>query len=351
MDLTDQPGEELRAEPGYAAGPARYATITLGTGADNKFTVALTRQGDQSAIYVDANNDEDLTNDGDGKWAVDHPTNWLTTVTLQVPYAGDGGETTLPYQVVFYYFKDQFPEKLIYYRDTAFRTTLDLGGQPCTAALLDENCDGRLDDLEATGAFVDADGDGEFCPGESSHEHFGPGEPFNVGGETYRLAAVAPDGSSVTVEKTGPVPAKADLRPGRPAPDFEAVDTAGQPVSPADFRGKVLLLDFWASWCGPCKDEMPNVIAAYGKLHDQGFEILGVSLDEARTDMDAYLAEQPEMKWRQVCDEQGWEAAVGQVYRVQSIPASFLLDREGRIYQTDLRGEALAAAVEELLKQ
>jgi len=368
--LADQPQETLVAEPAYPGGSARYATITLGTGADNRFTLALARQGDQCEIYVDANNDEDLTNDGDGKWQVDSQTSWQTTFTLRVPYSGPGpvvtrsdpwwsrvpkapasGERTVPYRVVFYYFKDRLPEVVLYYRDSGFRTALHLGGQRRLAMLLDDNCNGRVDDLDATALFVDVDGDGKLWPGMSSHEYYGPGEPFTVGDQTYRLASAAPDASTVASKKTDHVPAKADLRPGQVLPGFQAVDTAGQPVSLGDFRGKVLLVDFWASWCVPCKAEMPNVIAAYQKYNDQGFEILGVSLDEARADMDGYLAEQPGMKWRQICDEKGWQAAIGQMYRVSSIPTSFLLDRQGRIVKIGLRGEDLSAAVEELVKQ
>ena len=342
--LGDQPAEPLRAEPAYPHGQARYATLRLGTGADPLFTVAVSRDEDGCAVYVDANNDEDLTNDGDGTWQQSTPTAWSTTVGLQVPYASPAGERTLQYQVVLYCFKERNEDAISYYRDTAAKTVLRLDDKEYAAALLDDNCDGRFDDLAATAILIDVDGDGEFYPGRASHEYYRPRELFNLGGKCYWLTAAAADGSGVTAAPPW-VPAKADLRPGKPAVAFQGVDTQGKPVSLADYRGKVVLLDFWASWCVPCKEEMPNVVAVYQQYHEQGLEIIGISLDESLDDLQAYLAEQPAMSWRQICDEQGWEAELAQLYRVYSVPASFLIGRDGTIQEVNPRGERLGEAV------
>ena len=129
---------------------------------------------------------------------------------------------------------------------------------------------------------------------------------------------------------------------------FTAAD--GQPVDLVNLRGKVVLVDFWASWCGPCMAEMPNVVATYQKLHGKGFEILGVSLDQDKASMEGALRKQG-MTWTQYFDGAGWKNKISSGFGINSIPAAWLIDKKGMLRQTDLRGEALAAGVEKLLAE
>ncbi len=135
---------------------------------------------------------------------------------------------------------------------------------------------------------------------------------------------------------------------GAIAPEFTQADPAGKEISLTSFRGKYLLIDFWASWCGPCRKENPNVVAAYNQYKDKNFEILGVSLDNKK---DAWLGaiEKDGLTWPQVSDIGGWKNAVAQQYAVQSIPQNFLLDPSGKIIAKNLRGDELAAKLAELL--
>jgi len=129
-------------------------------------------------------------------------------------------------------------------------------------------------------------------------------------------------------------------------------DLSGKAVTLAEYKGKVLLLDFWATWCGPCVAELPNVIAAYGKYHSKGFEIVGISLDQAdaRPKLEKFIADK-KMPWRQIYDGKFWEAANAQAYGVQSIPFTLLIGKDGKIAAVGARGEALDPAIDAALKK
>ncbi|MBL7901645.1 MAG: AhpC/TSA family protein [Bacteroidia bacterium] len=135
---------------------------------------------------------------------------------------------------------------------------------------------------------------------------------------------------------------------GQTAPEILLPSPDGSQIALSSFRGKVVLVDFWASWCGPCRKEMPNVVKAYAKFKNKGFEILGVSLDQDKDRWVEAIAKDG-MTWPQVSDLKYWESAPARLYNVQSIPYTVLLDKEGKILDKNLRGEALEKRLEELL--
>lgn len=143
----------------------------------------------------------------------------------------------------------------------------------------------------------------------------------------------------------------AEIKPlsiGQMAPDFGSLTPDGEEVKLSDLRGQYVLLDFWAAWCGPCRQENPNIVAQYHRFKDKGFTVLGVSLDR---DRDAWLKaiEDDKLEWTQISDLKMWDSEAGRLYNISAIPASFMIDPDGKIIGKNLRGPALKQFLEKNL--
>ncbi|MEP7165922.1 MAG: TlpA disulfide reductase family protein [Ferruginibacter sp.] len=164
------------------------------------------------------------------------------------------------------------------------------------------------------------------------------------------VAAIVSQYNEFMIQRNQPKPVNTGgLQVGSMAPDFTINDVNNKPVSLSSLKGKYVLVDFWASWCGPCRGENPNVVAAFNKYKDKNFTILGVSLDEDRSEWIKAIKEDG-LSWRQLSDLKGMNSSVVSVYGIDGIPYNVLLDPRGKIIATALRGSDLDKKLSEVFQ-
>ncbi len=180
----------------------------------------------------------------------------------------------------------------------------------------------------------------------------------NMDGEILDYSEFAPLFNSLSSDVKNTVTGKKEAKSllvmkattvGEIAPVFTQNDPDGKPITLSGLKGNYVLVDFWASWCGPCRAENPNVVKAYTKYHDKGLEILSVSLDDEKT-KNAWLTaiQKDGLIWKNVSDLKGWKNEVAVLYGIKAIPQNMLLDKTGKIIARNLRGEALNKKLEEI---
>jgi thiol-disulfide isomerase/thioredoxin len=308
---------------------------------DAIYPVMIDRHDDGFDLYVDSNLDGELLHFAWDRVLADGTS--LASVSFVVPYSN---EQTASYQA-FLMWSGFTPTVLTYCRDSYRAGEIQLGEITYPLILFDEDTDARYDDLDDGTLIIDSDGDGRLLVTSDSHEVFSLGEPFNLNGTVYEVAAVAEDGSWIEiVESDADVAPKYPLLDGFPAPIFEGIDVLGEPLSSDSLKGDIIVLDFWASWCAPCIYELPTMESIVTDYADLGVRVIGINLDRTESAFQSAL-ETYGIGYEQVYDSD--RGPIGDLYRIEGIPMTYIIDREGIIAARGLRGEALVAAIQELL--
>lgn len=346
--VMDEKADLFKKEPeGLMA--QKYGKITI-EGASWGFLLNEPEEG-EAKLFIDSDRDGDLTNDPAPEWkGVKNEATGFTQYSgkaeIMLP---DGNLGTIG----LYRFdpKDekraQLKDTLMFYLDFGYEFSFKLDDKAFSTFIAGAP--------KANGSLaMDRDGNGIIS---SRLERAKIGEPFNFTGTTYEIRVL--DGKLLVgkSEKELPqAPMPPDLRIGKTAIEFAATKMDGDKVTfPTSFAGKIVMLDFWATWCGPCIAEIPNMKVAYDEWHDKGFEILGISLDsEGEEEKVQKFLEARELPWPQIYEGKAWDVEIARTYDVSGIPFVLLVDGDsGKILGTSrqLRGEGLSEFIGKQLEK
>jgi peroxiredoxin len=367
IDLSSTRPSQVKKIPPGVTNPS-YGSFTIGP-AEKPTHVDILLDippGKPSRLYVDVNGNGDFTDDPRPQWeakpytdsAGHRYTESIGSVTMRVQF----GNTTLPMHLNLLRYDPSDPARagmkgaVLYSPDYAREGQLQLGATAYHVMLMDALVGGDFRGTSGSGGagiflLIDVNGNGVF---DNRGEMYGAGQPFNIGGVTYAIRNLTASGDSfalvkspVQVPEIAPPP---DLRIGKVAPAFTQKAMDGSTVRfPADYHGKLVLLSFWASDCGFCSTEMPDVVKAYQMFHAQGLDIVGISLDRANASSDiGKFTKQYGMHWPEIYDGRWMQAEIAQLYFVHLTPTLFLVDgTTGKVLASgaDLRGNRLIQTV------
>ena len=363
-------------EPVYRATP-KYATLHLGNGPKSTYFIALDEPttGDYK-IYFDKNRNGDLTDDGDGAWAKKNDNNGrvmygVNNYTARASWGTPSRETASgEYGVAFYRFVDM--DTLLMYREGGRTGTVTLDGKPHKVLLMENDGDAVYakpldDDQKPVGGgkagnpvwmAIDLNDDSKFGRDEIMDIR----SPFKLADKAFE-AKVALDGSLLNIvpttrkvpDRPKVVEAKPLLKSGTSAPDFVAEAWGGGSCRLSDYKGKVVILDFWATWCGPCQRSMPHVEKVYQSVKDKGVVALGVCVWDEKGAYEKWVpANKAKYTFNFAFDPAGRDSAksiAGKLFNVSGIPPTNIIDKDGKVADAIVGYQDGDKRIEEALKK
>lgn len=375
VSLTAEKPAAVKKEPAYRAKP-KYGTFRVGTGPKATYVLAVDEpEAGDYRIYVDVNRNGDLTDDGDGAWTGKREANGRTMYGLNTYVVraswGEGNRETAAgdYGLVFYRFTGQ--DYLLMYRQAGRTGTIELDGKSYPVLLVENDADGLFskplgDDGKPVGGgaptrpvwlLVDLDGDGKFNP---RSELFDIRGPFKLGEKTLE-ATVTADGSTLKLSPTTrkPIAQAQPERPpllaaGTPAPDFSAEALGGGMARLSDFKGKIVILDFWATWCGPCQRSMPHLEKLYRSIKDPNVVVLALCVWDEKPAYEEWMKTNKEKySFRFAFDPAGRGDGniARKLFNVSGIPTTYIIDKDGKTVSAVVGYREGGTELEEALKK
>jgi thiol-disulfide isomerase/thioredoxin len=348
--LSDKPVENVKALPESRPGhKSLYGALHIGDHADSLITVVLHQSPDSKSVrlFIDKNNNEDLSDDGNLQQVVkDNYWSWYELVDVRYK----GFSAVVPYPVRLYRYSDILPEVLVVFRDGYRRGEVVLEDSVYRFAIFDDDLNGRFNEPETGALIVDLNRDGVLDGSTDSPEYMQLFSPFPAGEHLYRIKKVSVAGDLVVFTRTDSMHSREPLTINDTAPSFRAYDLNGNVVDLDAMTNRVILLDFWATWCKPWKNELSLLQRINRRYQNRGFEIIGISLDYNMDILKEFL-ETESMPWTQIAYGMGWENPLAELYQINALPARILIDRQGKLRFKNLHGKTLESQVVELLNE
>jgi len=337
---TDKSKLSLVKEPVYQSSEPQYGTVLIGNSTNKKEIVVVIDEveGKPARIYVDANNNRDLTDDGKPEWTPNENGVLFKSINIDAAFSIDGKEQIIKLPYGFVRFTDNIRKQAgVFYGCEFGRSgTVKIRDQKYNFIVMTASSQGLFTKPDDLRLVIDIKQTGKLDTSADSKQSYDQGQAFLLDGEIYRFSGTSVIGDKIFLEPLPlRIPPKWNAEVGDNEADFGFKTLDGKSLKLSDFKGKVVLLDFWATWCGPCRADLPNMKKLYSKFDHSKFEIIGVSVDGKETGTNLQkvqnYVEINHVNWPITFSETGWNALIALLYKAEGIPYQLIIDKNGVI--------------------